>query len=685
MKKIISIILLLTLLFSMIQGITAAESIEINLNGENLILNQSPILKDGRVLVPLRGIFEELGVTVEWNGTTKTIIASKSETKIILTIGKEIAIKNNQKVALDVPAQIINGSTMIPLRFVGEALGSQVEWDQQNKTVFIHDVNTSEIDPSYGGTVTIALGGKPTGNFNPLYYSDEYEAHIFDYVYEGLVKLNDDLTWGPSLAKSWTWSKDKKSLTFYLQQDVAWHDDVEFTAEDVVFTYSSLASPRYMGYHFNYVTDLQGYEEYYNGEAETFDGVQADGKYQVTFHFKEASPFQLENASFDIIPKHIYGEIQVDEMKNHIISSTPENQIGTGPFKMTSSIEGEDYILERFDSYWGGKPYLDEVIFKIVQPGLLSSILDNNEKNIVTDSVINYDNHKIISELKEMNVVDSQSFGSQYLGFKLNYRPHEELDVDEPNPNTYIPNEKLQDIKLRQAIAYAVDRQAMVNDILNGYGTVINGHIPSFSWAYEENRLNEYEYNSEIAEKILDEAGYFDNDKDGFRELPNGKNLTLNLDYPLGFKFREESALRIQKALKEIGISINIRTPKLVADFYNNLQNDTPEGEIDLYLSGWALPVDPDPSDIWIGNSQLNFTRYNNIESEQLLNNAVSPGVTMEERKRLYQDWQVHINQELPSVFLYSMNNINAHHKDIKGIQVSPSGILDNPHKWYLQ
>jgi peptide/nickel transport system substrate-binding protein len=684
MKKSISFILLVSLLFSMVQGITAAESIKINLNGENLSLDQSPILKEGRVLVPLRGIFEKLGATVDWNGETKTIIASKGETKITLTIGKEIALKNNMGVTLDVPAQIINGSTMVPLRFVGEAFGSQVEWDGLNKMVVIFDANTSAIKPNYGGTVTIALGGSPTGNFNPLYHTDNYEAHIFDYVYEGLVNLNDDLTWGPSLAKSWNWSKDKKSLTFDLRQGVKWHDGVEFTADDVVFTYSSLASPLYNNYRYYYVIDLQGYDEYNNGEVETFYGVQAEGKYKVTFNFEEATPFHLQKASFDIIPKHIYGGIPVDEMQKHIISTTPEKQVGTGPFKITSSSEGEVYNLERFDSYWGGKPYLDGISWRMIQPELVPSMVDSKEINIVTDTVIHYENHDIISNLSNMKVVESPSFGYEYLGVKLNYQSQEDIDMWEINPNKFIPNKKLQDINLRQAIAYAIDRQSMITDLLEGYGTVINGHIPSSSWAYEDDKVNEYHYNPEKAKQLLDNAGYIDKDNDGFRELPNGEKLTLNLDYPSGNEVREESALLIIQALEEIGIAINIRKSEHIADFYTNLQNDTPEGEIDLFLAGWALSVEPDPSAIWDVDSPLNFTRYNNLKAQQLLDKATSPSVTLEERKRLYHDWQILINQELPSIFLYTHNNINAYHEDIQGIHVSPLGILNNPHKWYI-
>lgn len=128
------------LLFSSIIGTTqveASSNVKIIIKGEKQVYDQSPILKEGRTLVPLRGIFETLGATVTWQSTTNQIIAIKGSKKITLTLGSKIAYINGVKKTLDVSAQAINGRTLVPLRFISESLGEKVNWDSKNSTVYI--------------------------------------------------------------------------------------------------------------------------------------------------------------------------------------------------------------------------------------------------------------------------------------------------------------------------------------------------------------------------------------------------------------------------------------------------------------------------------------------------------------------------------------------------------------------
>lgn len=138
MKKcLLSLVFAIFLIGNLSTSVMAANPIDVTLNGEHLQFDVPPVLENGRVLVPLRTVFEALGATVEWDGTTSTVTAIRGNDTVKLTIGKSTAYKNGVSVELDVPAKVIDGRTLVPVRFVSEALGALVEWDTPNKSVNI--------------------------------------------------------------------------------------------------------------------------------------------------------------------------------------------------------------------------------------------------------------------------------------------------------------------------------------------------------------------------------------------------------------------------------------------------------------------------------------------------------------------------------------------------------------------
>ncbi|QGG48966.1 copper amine oxidase N-terminal domain-containing protein [Heliorestis convoluta] len=136
MKKSILILIIILLVAS--SSLVSANDISVSVNGESIVLEQSPIIEHGRTLVPLRAIFEALGAEVTWNGETRTVTGTKDDIVINLQIENTIAIVNNQEVSLDVPAMIMNGRTLVPLRFIAESLGAEVSWDGKNRVVLIN-------------------------------------------------------------------------------------------------------------------------------------------------------------------------------------------------------------------------------------------------------------------------------------------------------------------------------------------------------------------------------------------------------------------------------------------------------------------------------------------------------------------------------------------------------------------
>ncbi|WP_078429524.1 peptide-binding protein [Alkalihalobacterium alkalinitrilicum] len=543
-------------------------------------------------------------------------------------------------------------------------------------------------EPQQGGTINAAMFSAPAGQFNPIFYADSYEANILDFTHEALVALDEELQWIPSLAKEWDFNDDHTELTYILNEGVQWHDGEEFTADDVVFTYTSIADGAYTaagGVRVDYVNQLVGYEEYRDGEADTLAGVEAVDPYTVKFTFKEPSITANQYTSFPIIPKHVFEEVRVSEMPEHTASRNAGEVIGTGPFKLTDILEGQQYVLERNEDYWQGAPYLDRIVWKVVNQDVMLGQLQNEELHMVgLPGGVPAADAQDVEAMQNVTLVQDQDFGYQYMGFKLHHSQGEQSDWTDKSG--WVPNEKLQDEKVRQAIAHAVNRQGFVDGLLYGSGTVLNAPFPEASWAFDPDAVNDYEYSEEKANALLDEAGFTERDGDGFRLDPNGNEYTLNLDFPTGNTVRERTAPIIKENLEAVGIRVNMRSPREAAAHFEMVeQNNT---DWDLYLAGWGLSTgDPDPSGIHRSTAPYNYLRWDDTHSDELLDAALKTpeAFDLEYRQQVYRDWANYYSEQLPALPLYSANVNVAFNTKFHGWTVKPRNVNADSHLWWLE
>lgn len=546
-----------------------------------------------------------------------------------------------------------------------------------------------EGEPQDGGTVTGVMDTAPAGVFNPIFYEETYESNILDFTHEGLVGQNEQLEFIPELAHDWEISDDHTEITLYMEEGVKWHDGEELTADDVVFTYQSIADPDYVaagGVRTEYVQLLEGYEAYSSGETDEFAGVVAEDDYTVTFKFAEPNINPLYYVAFDIIPEHVFKDIPVAEMPEAPESLEPGKVIGTGPFKFADMVEREQYVLERHDEYWKGKPHLDSVVWRIVDQSVVTGLLEKGEIDFVGDphgiSPADYDT---IASFGNIEIIEQPDFGYQLLGFKLNHRTAEDVENGVIDPDNYVENEKLADQKVRQAIAYAVNRQGLVDGLLRGHGEVVNVPIAQQFWAYDPDAPVQYTYDPDKANVLLDEAGYVDTNGDGFREDPDGNEWVLNMDYPTGDELRERSAPIIQENLQDVGIQVNLRQPKEFSAYQEELEKDNPDW--DLYLLGWRMASgDPDPIGLWASKDAYNYSRWNNPESDELLNKAITAPEAFEQdfRAEVYSEWTTLFSEDLPALLLFAKNKIYAHNDRLHGVKPLPYQLVNNPHKWWV-
>lgn len=567
-----------------------------------------------------------------------------------------------------------------------EAGGEEAAEDSEEKKV--------PSEPQEGGTLIGAMDTAPAGVFNRVFYEEAYEDNILNFTHEALVGQKEDLEFIPELAKEWEFNDDQTEATFYLEEGVKWHDGEEFTADDVVFTYQVMADPDYVkagGVRTEYVQLLKGFEAYNAGETDAFEGVVADDDYTVTFHFEEPNINPFYYASFDIIPKHVFEDIPVIDMPEAPESLDPGKVIGTGPFKFTDMVEREQYVLERHDDYWKGKPYLDKVVWRVVEQSVMTGLLETGEIDFIGDPTgLPASEVETVKGYGNIEIFEQPDFGFQLLGFKLNHRTDEDVEDGVIDPDNWVENEKIADQKVRQAIAYAVNREGLIGEeegegLLHGHGEKINSPIATQFWAYDETAAIDYSYNPEKAEELLDEAGYVDTDGDGFREDPDGGEWVLNLDYPLGNELRERAAPVIKENLEAVGISVNMRQPKEMTAYIEELTNDNTDW--DLYLLGWNLASgDPDPIGLWASEDAYNYSRWNNEESDELLFKAITAPEAFEQdyREEVYAEWQHLFSEDLPALLLFAQNKIYAYTDRLQNVNPLPYQLINDPHEWWL-
>lgn len=507
-------------------------------------------------------------------------------------------------------------------------------------------------------SIVYALWSSPTGVFNPVLYDEEYDAAVIELVFSKLFKMDENLNLVPSLAKSYKVSEDNLTLTFELRDDVKWHDGTPFTGEDVVFTFTSMAHPDYTGPRYGEVEKIVGAKEFHDGTADNVSGITLVDEYTVSFEFTEVFAPGLVRIGADrgIIPKHIWSEIPVKDWKES--AEALNNPIGTGAYKIKEFVPGQYVELEVFEDFFGDKAKTDTFIFKVANQDTAMAELVNGDIDIADISSLKAED---LAELENagIKIVSYAGKSYQYMGFNLR-------------------QDRLQDKNVRQAIFYAIDRNAIVDKLMDGNGIVLNAPLVPTGWAYPSEGLNPYEFSPEKAIELLTEAGYEDRDGDGWVEDADGNKLALTLKYPIGNKTREQSAPVIQKYLKDIGIEVELRNMEFGALLDEVMSNH----DFDMYLLGSSLSLDPDPKPIWhsdaasdeIGNAAWNIVGFRNDEADKYIMDGLAT-LEIAERSKAYQKFCEIVNEEAPQVYLYAPSVVKAYNPNLKNF--NPATYLD--------
>jgi peptide/nickel transport system substrate-binding protein len=446
--------------------------------------------------------------------------------------------------------------------------------------------------PVPGGSLTVAQGVEPPGLDPTTATSAAIPRVVYSNVLEGLVKIDRDGQIVPALVEKYTMARDGKEYTFYLKKGVKFHDGKPFDAEDVKFTFERLRDPKAGIAHPEYYADVES--------------VQAVDSHTIKIKMKNVNSLFLFNlARPDSI---IVNRQAVDKLK-----TAP---VGTGPFKFVEWARGSHITLTRFEGYHQkGLPYLDKVTFKFIgDPSAQIASLKAGDIDVIGYDV-SPENALLLEKDPKFKVLDGNTTNKVILSTNNSRKP-------------------FTDVRVRRAMAYAIDRRAIIKGAMSGYGVPIGSHMEPGN-PYHIDLLSAYSYNPEKAKQLLKEAGY-----------PNGFDAVIKL--PDRFAYARRTGEIVTDMLAQVGIRLKIE----VIEWGQWIDRVFKNADYDLTVIGHA-----EPFDINIYANPKYYFRYDNPKFQETLKKAwMEPD--LKARKELYATLQRIITEDAVNGYLFLMPSL---------------------------
>ena len=517
------------------------------------------------------------------------------------------------------------------------------------------ETGSAAVSTENASSDTAASGGKiinvgvtnTIGSINPLLLNGgEINKYATGLMFLPLMELDADLNFEGMLADSIT-TEDNKNFIVHIDDAATWSDGTPVTADDVVYTALRLASPvigntAMMYYVFEGVGDDGFVEE----GAESIDGIQKVDDKTVQFTTKEEMPittFENSYARYLLsLPQHVIEQYSEEELSTADWFNHPD--VVSGPFIVTD-FDVDHYIsYEANKDYWKGAPKIDKLNIKIVDGSQLYAGLQSGEIDITqqTMSDIPQEDYESVEALDNVDVV----YGSPVT-----------------NQSVFIQTKNVPDVKVRQAMLYAIDRQQILEELLSGHGEIVDGFLSSASPFYDDS-LTPVSYDPEKAKALLEEAGW-----DG--------SQTIRFYVNSGDSTFVNAASIIAAEWAAVGIKAEIQT----VDFATLMSVAGTEDYDVLAVQYTYAPVDPYPDVAWLLGGEGSWTGY----SDDTLNDALTKSQLTsdpEETKELFSVVDKKVQEDVPMFSAYVISAQGAVSKRITGAAPSVYGFFNDVQNW---
>ena len=471
--------------------------------------------------------------------------------------------------------------------------------------------------PVRGGTVT-EVRFADASTIQPLLIQDtasrayeikHYNAPLLRYDPETLVLGTKD-----AVAESFEFSPDGLRVTFKLRGDVKWSDGRPITAQDYKFTFDKMKDPNV--------------QFPYRALYARIERAEAPDDRTITFFLSELfCPALGYIADINPLPKHIFENLDIND--------NPFNQkpvVGSGPFLLKEWVKDSYATFVANENFYLGRPFLDSWTIKIVRDqNVAFSQFKSGEADFVELRAQDYAEAKTLPNAQVIQYYAATSAWT-YIGFNMRKEP-------------------LNDLRVRQALSYAVDRQLLIDRVRFGRARPTQGIVTPSSWAYSDD-VTKFTYDMAKANQLLDEAGWRRpaNNPQGLRQK-DGKELRMRIFYNTGNIEREQIATIMQAQAKQLGIELEV----IGEEFQAYVDRVTRRFDMELFILGWSAGLDPSGTEnIWATGKAQNSTGFSNPRVDELYPKAAAvPGCKESDRKPLYAEISKLVTAEAPYIFLY--------------------------------
>lgn len=488
----------------------------------------------------------------------------------------------------------------------------------------------------------------PNGVFNPLFEESAFDADINDAIWAPLLEVGHDGLMVSGIAEMPEVSEDGKKYTFTLKEGVKWQDGTSITSEDIEFTFKVLMDKTYTGRFERENLDVVGWKDYRDGVTDYIAGFEIidDRTFSITLNSANGKNIYYFNVK--PLAKHIYG---VDYVQGNAkdLEKYHRTPFGNGAYKFVSYKDGEEVVLVANENYYKGKLKIENLIFRVVNETNQLLLLQNGDIDIIRQGMtVTDENLHLLEQLGFANAIITENLGYGYIAIN-----HKE--------------EILQDVNVRKALAYGLDRQSVVEAAFGGQANVIDIPQSTVSWAYPDDEdFVKYPYDSEKAKQLLEEAGWKVG-SDGIREK-DGVKLSL--------KFLASSPNSVNDALVPImiqnykDIGIEVKAEQMEFRTLIEKQTEAKEGKFSYHLAflAWSLTPDPDSSAVFGTDGSSNKILYSNPVVDELLKNALNE-MDQDKRRELYNELYKELSDDLPYIFLYQRKNMDVYLARVKGME----------------
>ncbi len=470
--------------------------------------------------------------------------------------------------------------------------------------------------------IVVGIGNAPV-TLDPGVGLDEASQRLHQLIYSSLMKVGPDLRIVPDLATSLQ-TDDGREYRVTIPAGVRFHDGREMTSADVAFTFRRFLDPAFVSGR--------------KGAYRDVEAVDALDRYTVRFRLRAASAaFPINLTNMGIVPEGAGSEL----------ARAP---IGSGPYRLAAFVPDDHVALDAFADYYRGAPANDGLVLKVVPDETMRGL---EFRNGSVDLIVNDLSPDLVHSLQarqQLQVVTGAGTDYAYLG----------LNLRDP---------VLADLRVRQAIAHAIDRDDLVRYLRRGQAHEADGIIPAMSWAHADD-LPSHAYDPARARTLLDAAGLYDPDGEG----PEPR-LTLTLKTSTTEAYRLQAAV-LQQQLEAVGIALELRSYEFATLFA-----DVVRGNVQLYTLIFVGTTDPDILRRVFHSTQVppvgfNRAHYRNAEVDDLLDQA-SSAMTETDRRGFYVAAQRLIARDLPMISLWVRTNVAIGQADLEGITLTPSGDFD--------